>query len=70
MDALDRFNKYFNKPENLTSLAGKYEVTTITLRKWLKPINDKIRLSHKHIFTPLEVKSIIEFLGEYNIDVD
>ncbi len=63
----DKRFKPFNQPENLSSLAAKYEVSLHTFKKWLKPIQYKINLKPKKIFTPAELKIIIEFLGEYNV---
>lgn len=63
----DNWFKPFNKPETLTSLAAKYNVTYITFRKWVKPIQDKINFKRKRTFTPAELKVIIEFLGEYYV---
>ncbi len=59
--------KQFNQPENLSSLAAKYEVSLHTFKNWLEPIQDKINLKLKKIFTPAELRVIIEFLGEYNV---
>ena len=60
----DRFQK-FNQPETLTSLAAKYKVSLTTFRKWIKPIEHELKISHKKPFTPVELKVIIWFLGEY-----
>jgi len=62
---IDDWFKPYNKPENMTSLAAKYQVTLVTFKKWLKPIAGKISLARKKTFTPSELKVIIEFLGEY-----
>ena len=67
LDQNGRF-KPFNKPETLTSMAAKYKVTYETFRKWIKPIEKQINFSPRRTFTPAEVKMIIEFLGEYDVD--
>ena len=51
----------------MTSLAAKYQVSLGTFRKWIKPIQAKLNISHKKPFTPAELKMILEFLGEYNV---
>ena len=61
----DDWFKPYNKPETLTSLAAKYNVTYITFRKWVKPIMHKINFRPRRTFTPAELKVILEFLGEY-----
>ena len=65
----DSFQK-FNKPETLTSLASKYEVSVKTFRKWIIPIEHKLNIEHKKPFTPIELRAIINFLGEYDIEKD
>jgi hypothetical protein len=65
-EKFDRFQKY-NQPETLGSLAAKYKVSTKTLKKWIKPIENQLNLDNHRIFTPAELKMIIEFLGEYSI---
>lgn len=64
-DSTERFKK-FNQPETITSLAAKYNVSRVTFRKWIKPIEHKLEIKHKKPFTPAELKIIIDFLGEYN----
>jgi transposase-like protein len=63
----DRF-KQFNKPETVTSLAAKYGVSQRTFRKWITPIEEELNITHRKIFTPIELNLIINFLGEYNLD--
>jgi len=60
-----RFNR-FNRPETVTSLAARYQVSPITLLRWLNPIKDKIVIGRRQPFSPAELKIIIDFLGEYN----
>ena len=53
-------------PETMTSLAAKYQISRVTLRKWLIPIENQINISPRRPFTPVEIKIIIEFLGDYD----
>lgn len=64
----ERFQKYFNHHETVSSLAEKYGITRQTLRTWLKPIKHKLNFSASKTFMPSDLKSIIEFLGEYPVD--
>ncbi|WP_103919354.1 hypothetical protein [Candidatus Venteria ishoeyi] len=52
-------------PETMTSLAAKYKISRVTLRKWLIPIENQINISPRRLFTPVELKIIIEFLGDF-----
>ena len=69
METINRKNedgkKNIYQPELLTSLAAKYNVTLVTFRKWIKPIEHKLSIKHKVPLTPTDMKIIIEFLGEY-----
>ncbi|MFC2111039.1 hypothetical protein ACFLQ5_01160 [Bacteroidota bacterium] len=64
---IDRFHR-FNKPETLTTLAAKYRVSLPTFKKWIKPIEHKLNITHKKTFTPAELQIIIEHLGEYEVN--
>ena len=64
----DKRFKKFNQPENISTLAEKYQVSYHIFRQWLKPIEKKINLTHKKIFTPTELRIIIDHLGEYTIE--
>ena len=52
-------------PETMTSLAAKYDVSTTTFKKWLKPIESKLNRNHKLPFTPAQMEIIFDHLGEY-----
>ena len=49
---------------NKKELAGKYNVSTRTLEKWLKPIEKKVGEYRGKVFTPVQIKVIYEHLGE------
>ncbi len=55
-------------PETLTSLAAKYNVSLYTFRKWIAPIEDKIKPKRKKTFSPAELKIIFKHLGEYDFE--
>ena len=55
----------YNQPETMTSLAAKYQISRVTLRKWLIPIENQINISPRRPFTPVELKIITEFLGDF-----
>jgi uncharacterized protein YjcR len=50
--------------ENKTSLAAKYGVSSKTFTKWLKRIGFEIPKNKGYLYTPEEVRLIIEKLGE------
>ena len=54
------------QPENLTSLAAKYNVSLKTFRKWIKPIEHDLTIAHRKPFTPAEIKKIVDFIGDYD----
>lgn len=51
-----------HKSYNLTQLAAMYQVSTDTMRSWLKKIDLGERFGK--IFTPKQVRQIFEHLGE------
>ena len=62
-----RMQEHLNyKPENLSSLAAKFQVSNATFKAWLKTIDYNIVIEHKKIFTPKELRIIYEHLGEVN----
>ena len=57
------------KNKSKKQLASEYNISTKTLKKWIKPILKNLNMTEKQynnkkIFTPNEVKIIYEFLGE------
>ena len=52
------------KAMNLKELAAFYEVSIYILRKWIKPHENKIGQREGFFFTPQQVKTIFEILGE------
>ena len=45
-------------------LASSYNISVKTFNKWLIPINSALGEQTTNIFTPNQVKKIVEFLGE------
>ena len=45
-------------------LAASYGVSVKTINKWLIPINHKLGDHITHLYTPKQVKTIVEHLGE------
>lgn len=64
---IDRFN-LFNHPETILSLAARYRVDRRTMRNWIRPIEDLLIIRKGKTFTPRELRIILSFLGEYNLD--
>jgi len=54
------------KPENLSSLAAKFQVSNNTLKAWIKSMDYEITIEHKKVFTPKELSIIYDHLGEVN----
>jgi len=49
---------------NTKQLAQLYKVSTDTLSKWLQPFKEKIGDKKSIIYTPKQVQTIFECLGE------
>ncbi|MFH0895393.1 MAG: hypothetical protein V2A54_13235 [Bacteroidota bacterium] len=52
------------KVKSLSEIAQEYGVHINTLRNWLKPIREKLKLEGKKLLLPWQVKIIYEFLDE------
>lgn len=52
------------RPYSKKELAHAYEVSSLTLRNWLKPFNHVIGEYKGRKFTPKQVECIFERLGE------
>lgn len=63
----ERFQKHFNKPETVATLAAKYNVDPRTLRRWIKPIQDSLSPPPWRSIRPVDLKKILEFIGEYEL---
>jgi hypothetical protein len=64
----EQLPKGYNKPETITSLAKKYGVTPRTFRKWIRPLEGKIRIYPRVVWFPKEVRVILEFLDGYEVE--
>ncbi len=50
-------------PEDLSSLSAKYKVSNRMMRAWLEDLHPEVVIKHKKIFSPREIRLIIEHLG-------
>jgi len=54
---------------NYRTLAKLYKVSRPTIKKWIKPILDKLQApAHSRIFTPVQCARIFEFLGDPEVN--
>lgn len=66
----ERFQKYFNHHETLSTLAEKYGIDRNTMREWIKPFKHKLSSGNWRTIRPHDLKVILECLGEYPLDED
>lgn len=52
------------KPQNLKQLAATYEVSPRTLKGWIEPFMNEIGEMMGRTFTPKQVRTIYDKLGE------
>jgi len=52
------------KPQTKQELAHSYGVTARTLSNWINPHKDRIGRRQGHTYTPKQVQTIYEILGE------
>lgn len=53
----------FIKPYSIAELSRMYEVNRKTLRKWLRPHEEKIGVRIGHFYTAIQVQVIFDVLG-------
>ena len=50
------------QPMGYADLAARWNVSTRTVRRWIRPLMDQLGPIHGRLFTPHQVKIIIEHL--------
>jgi len=55
----------FNGAMSLKQLAEKYKVSRFTMRRWINRISPEFKSRGRGLYTPKEIKQIVEHLGDW-----